>query len=70
MSNKKQKDQRVKRPKTKSNLWDYIVQTLKVAEKPYWDDVWNTFKVTIIGFLIVGTVGFLFQLAALYLVGG
>ncbi len=56
--------------KARSGLWDYIVQTLKVAEKPSWDEVWNSFKVTVTGFLIVGIIGFLFQLAALYLVGG
>ncbi len=56
--------------RSKGGLWDYIVQTLKVAEKPSWDDIWNTFKVTVLGFLLVGIIGFLIQLAALYLVGG
>lgn len=70
MSNKKRKAQRAKQPKAKSDLWDYIVQTLKVSEKPTWDDVWNAFKVTVIGFLLVGVIGFLFQLTAVYLVGG
>ena len=55
---------------SRSNLWDYIVQTLKVAEKPSWEEVWNTFKVTVTGFLIVGIIGFLIQLTVLYLVGG
>ncbi len=58
------------RTKERSNLWDYIVQTLKVAEKPGWEDVWNTFKVTVTGFLLVGIIGFLIQLTALFLVGG
>ncbi|MDK2372029.1 MAG: protein translocase SEC61 complex subunit gamma [Candidatus Korarchaeota archaeon] len=67
----RKKDQRGKQPtKSRSGLRDYIVQTLKVAEKPGWEEVWSTFKVTVTGFLIVGVIGFLFQLTALYLVGG
>ncbi|MEM0042067.1 MAG: protein translocase SEC61 complex subunit gamma [Candidatus Korarchaeum sp.] len=54
----------------KEGLIDYIVQTLKVAEKPGWDEIWDTFKVTITGFLLIGLIGFLIQLVALYIVGG
>lgn len=54
----------------REGLIDYIVQTLKVAEKPGWDEIWNTFKVTITGFFLIGLIGFLIQLVALYIVGG
>ncbi len=62
--------QKTSKKRSRAGLWDYIVQTLKVAEKPSWDDIWNTFKVTLLGFLLVGVIGFLIQLMALYLVGG
>lgn len=54
----------------KESLLDYITQTLKVAEKPRWDEIWATFKVTITGFFLIGLIGFLIQLIALYIVGG
>lgn len=54
----------------KEGLIDYIVHTLKRAEKPSWDEIWGTFKVTIAGFFLIGLIGFLIQLVALYIVGG
>jgi protein translocase SEC61 complex gamma subunit len=54
----------------KEGLIDYIVQTLKVAEKPGWDEIWATFKVTVTGFFLIGLIGFLIQLIALYIAGG
>ncbi|MDK2464339.1 MAG: protein translocase SEC61 complex subunit gamma [Candidatus Korarchaeota archaeon] len=47
-----------------------IKRTLKVARKPTWDDLWTIFKITFLGFLLVGLIGFLLQLAVTLMSGG
>ncbi len=47
-----------------------IRRTLKVARKPTWDDLWTVFKITFLGFLLVGVIGFLLQLAVALMSGG
>jgi len=51
-------------------LLEDIKRTLKVARKPTWDDLWTVFKITFLGFLLVGIVGFLIQLAVTLMGGG
>ncbi len=41
-----------------------LKRTLKVARKPGWEDLWTTFKITFLGFSVVGLVGFVIQLIA------
>ncbi len=52
------------------SLLEDIVQALKLAEKPKFDQVMTTFKVTMAGFLIVGIIGFIIQLTATLLSTG
>ncbi|HDI86567.1 MAG TPA: protein translocase SEC61 complex subunit gamma [Candidatus Korarchaeota archaeon] len=52
------------------DILEAIKRTLKVARKPTWDDLWTVFKITFLGFLLVGLIGFLLQLAVTLMSGG
>ncbi|MGB9630466.1 MAG: protein translocase SEC61 complex subunit gamma [Candidatus Methanodesulfokora sp.] len=51
------------------SFWEDVKRTIKVASKPTYDEIWQMFKITIIGFLIVGLIGFVFQLAGSLMAG-
>ncbi len=56
----------------KKNLESFLEnvrRTLKVAAKPSSDEIWLLFKVTFLGFMVVGAIGFLFQLAGAMISG-
>ncbi|RLG48205.1 MAG: protein translocase SEC61 complex subunit gamma [Thermoproteota archaeon] len=47
-----------------------VRRTLSVSRKPTYQDLWRSFKVTLLGFTVVGVLGFLIQLATTMLAGG
>ena len=51
------------------SFWEDVKRTIRVASKPTYDEIWQMFKITIIGFLIVGLIGFVFQLAGSLMTG-
>jgi protein translocase SEC61 complex gamma subunit len=51
------------------NFLENVRRTLKVATKPSSDEIWLMFKVTFLGFMAVGAIGFLFQLAGAMISG-
>jgi protein translocase SEC61 complex gamma subunit len=51
------------------SFWEDVKRTLRVASRPTYDEIWQMFKITIIGFLIVGFIGFVFQLVGSLITG-
>ena len=47
-------------------IYNDIKRVWKVTRKPTWEEYMNTLKVVFLGFVIIGTVGFLIDL--LYIV--
>ncbi len=43
------------------SIREKIEKTLKVAEKPNWEEIWTMLKITLLGFGLVGGIGFIIQ---------
>ena len=46
---------------SKRSLREKIEKTLRVAEKPDWNEIWTMLKITLLGFGLVGAIGFIIQ---------
>lgn len=53
----------------KSSFSERIRKTLRVSEKPTWKEIWSMFKITLLGFALVGTIGFIAQLITNWISG-
>ena len=50
----------------KEKLFEFK-RVIMISKKPTWDEVWTTTKITALGTIIVGTLGFIIQMAFYYL---
>ena len=49
------------------SFWENTVRILKLARKPTWDEFKRMVKITGVGFLALGVIGYIFQLIEYFL---